>query len=241
MVESVRLAPRFARPYQIASIVHEGVTRKGTAVAYIEHPVAVADILRAHGYGDDLAVAGLLHDTVEDAQYDSLVLQQRLGALAGPGRLPVPGDRWVFRSAYVEFLGQEFGGRVLDLVMAVTESKNDGRPRRDWLERKKEQLDRLAGGSPDEAALKAADALHNIETTLADIERQGLGVLDRFRSGSLIVWHYSALAQLASQRMPSGSPLAAAVCEAAGRLQRTVRELRPAPSGRASYPPPTVY
>jgi (p)ppGpp synthase/HD superfamily hydrolase len=241
MAESVRHMPRFARPFRIASIVHDGVTRKGADVAYIEHPVAVADILLSHGYDDDLAVAGLLHDTVEDAKYDSVALQQRLGDVAGPGRLPVPADRWVFRSAYVAFLGQEFGGRVRDLVMAVTESKNDGRPRRDWLERKREQLDRLATGSPEEAALKAADALHNIETTIVDLERQGLGVLDRFRSGALIVWHYSALAQLASQRMPPGSPLAAAVCHAAGRLQRAVAELRPAPKAPSSYPPPAVY
>ena len=131
--------------------------------------------------------------------------QRRLGEAAGRGRLPVPADAWAFRSAFLEFLPAEFGRTVFDLVMAVTEAKNDGKPPRDWLERKKEQLGRLTAATPDEAALKAADALHNIECTLRDLRRAGLGVLDRFRGGALVAWHYSAIAQLTSERMPAAT------------------------------------
>jgi (p)ppGpp synthase/HD superfamily hydrolase len=228
MIESfARPSPRVARALDIAQIVHDGAVRKGTEIPYIHHPVAVAQILEGHGYGEHLVIAGLLHDTVEDAKYGDLELQRRLGDAAGRGRLPVPSDAWAFRSAFLEFLAAEFGQTVFDLVMAVTEAKNDGKPPRDWLERKKEQLSRLASASRDEAALKAADALHNIECTLRDLRKAGLGVLDRFRGGALIVWHYSAVAQLTSERMPAGDPLAAAVRDAAGRFSATVRELRP--------------
>jgi hypothetical protein len=130
---------------------------------------------------------------------------------------------------------------VFDLVMAVTEAKNDGKPPRDWLERKREQLSRLTAASPAEAALKAADALHNIECTLRDLRRTGLGVLDRFRGGALVAWHYSAIAQLTAERMPADDPLAAAVRQAAGEFSATVRELRPAADPSAKYPPPEVY
>jgi hypothetical protein len=242
MTESfARPSPRLTRALDIARIVHAGAVRKGTEIPYIQHPVAVAHILEGHGYGEDLVAAGLLHDTVEDAKYGNLELQQRLSDAAGRGRLPVSADAWVFRSAFLAFLPAEFGRSVFELVMAVTETKNDGKPPRDWLERKKEQLSRLTTASPDEAALKAADALHNIECTLRDVRQLGLGVLDRFRGGALISWHYAAIAQLTSERMPAGNPLAAAVRETAEQFSATVRELRPDFDASAKYPSPTVY
>jgi (p)ppGpp synthase/HD superfamily hydrolase len=242
MTESfARPSPRLSRALDIARIVHDGAVRKGTEIPYIHHPVAVARILEGHGYGEDLVVAGLLHDTVEDARYGDPGLQRRLGDAAGRGRMPVPADAWTFRSAFLEFLPAEFGRTVFDLVMAVTEAKNDGKPPRDWLERKKEQLTRLTSASPDEAALKAADALHNIECTLTDLRELGLTVLDRFRGGALTVWHYSAIAQLVVTRMPQGHPLASRVLDAAEQLSLTVRTLRPAQPPAAPFLPPTVY
>ncbi len=178
---------------------------------------------------------------MEDAKYGNPEFQRRLSEAAGRGRIQVPADPWAFRSAFLEFLPAEFGRTVFDLVMAVTEAKNDGNPPRDWLERKREQLSRLTAASPDEAALKAADALHNIECTLRDLRRTGLGVLDRFRGGALVTWHYSAVAQLTGERLPPGNALAAAVREAAGQFSATVRELRPAADPSARYPPPGIY
>jgi hypothetical protein len=235
-----RPSPRVDRALGVARLSHEGTVRKGTAIPYIEHPVSVALLLEDYGYGEDLVVAGLLHDTVEDTRYDNLEVQDRLTRFAGDGRLPCPAAPLAFRDAFIDFLADEFGGGVLDLVLAVSERKNDGGVPLDWLERKRQQLERLAGASPDEAALKAADAVHNIETTLADIRRFGLGVLDRFRGGSLIVWHYSAIAELASGKMPAGAPLAARVGDSARQLCDIVRSLRPRANGPTKYPPPTV-
>lgn len=49
---------------------HGGVSqaRKGTAFPYVLHPLRVAEILRRHGYEDELIAAGMLHDTIEDAE-----------------------------------------------------------------------------------------------------------------------------------------------------------------------------
>jgi (p)ppGpp synthase/HD superfamily hydrolase len=240
--------PLFARPSEridraaeVARVVHRGAVRKGTARPYIMHPLAVARILEDHGYGEDLVVAGLLHDTVEDAKYESEGFQREMLALAGGGRMPCPASLVECRAAFLQFIHDDFGPNVLDLVLGVSESKNHGGPTLDWLERKKEQLLHLAGASEPQAALKAADALHNIECTLADLRELGLTVLDRFRGGALTVWHYSAIARLVLERMPPGHPLAARVVDAAGQLSLAVRTLRPAAPSEARFLPPTVY
>lgn len=235
-----RPSPRVARALDVATVAHHGAVRKGTQVPYIEHPVSVALLLESHGYQEDLVVAGLLHDTVEDTKYENADVQQRFSELAGNQRLPCPAAPMAFRDAFLEFLSEEFGPTVLDLVLAVTERKNDGGVPLDWLGRKQEQLERLARASPAEAALKAADAVHNIESTLQDIRALGLGVLDRFRGGSLIVWHYSAIAELACQQMDDHSPLATRVRDSARQLCDAVESLRPRAREPLRYPAPRV-
>ena len=226
-----RPSPRIDRAAEVADLVHRGAVRKGTARPYILHPVAVARILEDHGYDEDLVIAGLLHDTVEDAKYDQEAFQRDMSVLAGDGRMPCPASLVEFRAAFLRFIEDEFGRTVLDLVLGVSETKNHGGLTLDWLERKKEQLGHLAEASELQAALKAADALHNIECTLTDLRELGLTVLDRFRGGALTVWHYSAIADLVSRKMPPGHPLASRVVDAAEQLSLTVRTLRPAPPG----------
>jgi len=235
-----RPSPRIRRALGIARIAHDGAVRKGTPIPYIEHPLAVARILEGHGYGEDLVVAGLLHDIVEDTKYGSVPVQARLSDEAGEGRLPCPAEAMDFRAAFLRFLTDEFGPDVFRLILAVSETKNDGGVPRDWLERKREQLDKLATAAPDEAALKAADALHNIESTVVDIGRLGLAVLDRFRGGPLVAWHYSATAQLAAGRLPAGAELGRRVLLAANELSDLVRRLRPQGGWTAPCQPPTI-
>ncbi len=51
---------------EFASTAHSGHFRKGTNVPYIIHPLGVAKILIEHGCSEEIVVAGILHDTVED-------------------------------------------------------------------------------------------------------------------------------------------------------------------------------
>jgi (p)ppGpp synthase/HD superfamily hydrolase len=51
---------------EFAAKAHSGQYRKGTRVPYIIHPLGVAKILIEYGCEDDLVIAGVLHDTVED-------------------------------------------------------------------------------------------------------------------------------------------------------------------------------
>jgi (p)ppGpp synthase/HD superfamily hydrolase len=51
---------------RFAAEAHDGQFRKGTRIPYLIHPLRVAKILIDHDCADELAIAGLLHDTVED-------------------------------------------------------------------------------------------------------------------------------------------------------------------------------
>jgi (p)ppGpp synthase/HD superfamily hydrolase len=54
--------------------------RKGTDFPYVVHVIRVAEILHRFGYGEDVVLAGFLHDTIEDAD----VTDEELSAAFGP-------------------------------------------------------------------------------------------------------------------------------------------------------------
>ena len=57
---------RYDAALALAARAHRDQLRKGTDLPYIAHPVHVSIILIRHGFGEDLTIAGLLHDVVED-------------------------------------------------------------------------------------------------------------------------------------------------------------------------------
>lgn len=162
---------RFDAALAFAASAHRAQVRKGTptpGVPYIVHPMHVAMILRTHGFDEDLVIAGLLHDTVEDCAVDPAEIEQ------------------------------QFGPGVGALVAAVTEQKTDGGgERRPWRDRKLDQLGHLRAGGPRVAALKCADALHNAAVTVVDLERDGAVVWTKFNAGPAdTVWYYRQIAEI---------------------------------------------
>ncbi len=51
---------------RFAAQAHDGQKRKGTDIPYLTHPFAVAMLLQQEGCAEDVVIAGLLHDVVED-------------------------------------------------------------------------------------------------------------------------------------------------------------------------------
>ena len=60
------LTDRFDRALLYATHVHGEQVRKGTSTPYVAHLLAVSATVLEYGGGEDLAIAGLLHDSVED-------------------------------------------------------------------------------------------------------------------------------------------------------------------------------
>jgi (p)ppGpp synthase/HD superfamily hydrolase len=128
---------------------HDRQVRKGTKLPYLTHPANVALILTRYGCGNDTVVAGILHDVVEDCVRDGYtreMLEQRIG--------------------------EKFGTKILDAVLAITYRKNDD----DGVElsgddRKADYLERLAAASEEARWVCAADKIHNASSIVADLRR----------------------------------------------------------------------
>lgn len=64
----------------LAERAHAGQTRNGSGgMAYIHHPVAVAELLAEHGCDEETVAAALLHDVVEDSDVGVVEIAERFG------------------------------------------------------------------------------------------------------------------------------------------------------------------
>ncbi len=63
----------------LAARYHKGQRRKGTDIPYITHPFAVAVSLALAGCPEEVIVAGILHDTLEDTDLTVKRIEQEFG------------------------------------------------------------------------------------------------------------------------------------------------------------------
>lgn len=66
--------------FELARTAHAGQTLQTDGAPYIHHPLSVGILLHEAGYRDEVAAAGLLHDTVEDSDTRLEELASRFGS-----------------------------------------------------------------------------------------------------------------------------------------------------------------
>ena len=76
---SGHFSPRFDSALGFAARCHGGQKRKGSDIPYIVHPFHVAVLLRSYAYGEDVQIAGLLHDVLEDTDCTYEMLEEHFG------------------------------------------------------------------------------------------------------------------------------------------------------------------
>jgi (p)ppGpp synthase/HD superfamily hydrolase len=144
---------RFADAIRFALDAHGDQTRKGGHAPYSSHPLQVAGLVLEHGGDATLAVAGVLHDVLEDC--------------AGVDR---------------EQLRASFGHEVARIVESCTDLLPGDRPdaKSDWLLRKRAYLERLRKQDTRTRLVAACDKLHNLRSLVADLRVEGIATLARF-------------------------------------------------------------
>ncbi len=195
----VELGPRFEQALLYATAAHRQQPRKGTPVPYLSHLLGVASIVLTYGGNEDQAIAGLLHDTVEDC---------------GVEHEPV--------------IGELFGDEVLRIVLACTDARvPGGEAKADWRERKEQYLHHFRELPPGDAALlvSCSDKLHNAQAILADLETLGLPLWERFpgKTPEDQLWYYESLAATFGDRLPGAlADRLQRTVDAIGALHRTL-------------------
>ena len=132
--------------------VYQKQKRKGKDVPYITHPMAVALILSQVKAKEEVVIAGLLHDTIEDSREDKKV-------------------------SY-EMIRERFGKEVADLVLSVTEKDKN----KSWKERKEEALEDIKSFSNDSLLLKSGDVVANLSEIVDDYNHVKDRLFDIFKA-----------------------------------------------------------
>ncbi|MDD5083529.1 MAG: HD domain-containing protein [Candidatus Moranbacteria bacterium] len=132
--------------------VYQKQTRKGKSVAYITHPLTAGIILASAGASEDVVVAGILHDTIEDSISEKKVTEA--------------------------MLEERFGRNVAQIVLSVTEQDK----KLSWDERKQAALEYVRHFSHDSLLVKSADILSNVSESIDDYKRHDETIFERFNA-----------------------------------------------------------
>lgn len=182
------LSQRYADAVAYATVVHARHTRKGTDVPYICHPLGVSSLVLEAGGSEDQAIAGLLHDAVEDG-----------------GGLPRLAD-----------IRNRFGDDVADIVLACSDSTDEQwKAATPYEDRKRAYLERLESEPVAAVLVSIADKVHNARAILTDLQVHGPEVMSKFNAGpQAILRYYSECLRIALLKdLPAAllSPLRTAV------------------------------
>ena len=145
---------------------HADQMRKGTRVPYVSHLFQVAGLVLEAGGDTDQALAGLLHDSIEDCdEVDAAVLRAR------------------------------FGDEVTRIVEVCTDVEPGDRSdaKSDWGVRKTRYLERLEAADERARLVAACDKLHNLRSLVADLRAHGAATLERFTARpEQTRWYYES-------------------------------------------------
>jgi (p)ppGpp synthase/HD superfamily hydrolase len=133
-----RLSPRFDEALGYASNLHRTQTRKGGDTPYVGHLLSVASLVIEGGGTETQAIAGLLHDAVEDQ-----------------GGAPVLAE-----------IREKFGDDVAVIVAECSDT--DEVPKPPWKPRKERYIAHLATASGATVLVSLADKLDNARAILRD-------------------------------------------------------------------------
>lgn len=157
---------RLAEAFTFAATAHAEQERKDTSIPYVSHLMAVSSLVLEYGGSEDEAIAGLLHDAVEDcgAEYEAIIRAQ-------------------------------FGEIVADIVMGCTDGTPDeAGEKAPWRTRKEAYVTHLDHAAPNVRLVSCCDKLHNARAILRDYQQLGDALFGRFKGGKTgVLWYYRAL------------------------------------------------
>ena len=161
------LGMRFDQALLLASSLHREQARKASGVPYVAHLLAVASLVLEEGGSEDVAIAALLHDAAED--------QGGEATLAG--------------------IQAAFGANVARWVRQSSDTFELPKPA--WETRKRHHLAAIPMADSEARLVMLADKVHNARSILADHERVGPQLWERFSvPRERTIWYYQTLLEV---------------------------------------------
>jgi hypothetical protein len=168
------ITPRYIEALGWAAELHQGQRRDGKDVPFIAHVMAVSSLVWEDGGNEEQAIAGLLHDAIEDAgqTYDSISLR--------------------------------FGMEVADIVRDCTDpGKVEGSRCHDsWLLCKQRFIASLEHMPEPSLLVAAADKAHNARDHVMDGRRDPTYWLRARRGLEASAWYFQKVHRHLSRRLP---------------------------------------
>jgi GTP pyrophosphokinase len=167
---------RLADALVFALEVHGNQTRKGNEIPYVSHLLQVAGLVLEHGGDEELAVAGMLHDSIEDCE-----------------------------DVTFEVLRERFGPEVARIVESCSDLLEGDTPDRKapWTLRKRRYLAHLAKADAAVRLVSACDKLDNLRSIIADLGAEGVATLERFRATPAQTrWYYEEVRKTLEPDLP---------------------------------------
>lgn len=135
---------RLSEAIQFAAIAHDGAYRKGTQTPYITHVLEAGLIAMTLTQDEDVIIAAILHDVVEDTSYELADIEK------------------------------QFGSKVAELVAFESEDKMVGIPKTDtWKIRKEMALHKLKEEPLEAKIICLSDKLSNIRASAKTYAEKG--------------------------------------------------------------------
>jgi (p)ppGpp synthase/HD superfamily hydrolase len=185
------MSSRLEQAMRWAAASHHGHMRRSSDTPYFEHVAAVALILDRAGFDEDVVIAGLLHDVVEDT------------------------------AVTLDDVAARFGAPMAQIVQHCTEIKADAHgEKRPWIERKRDHIASLLAAPVPARGVILADKLHNLICIELDL-REGRPVWSAFHAErERVLWYYDAIIDACGRDDPRLAELAGACRDVLARVQR---------------------
>ena len=166
------MSKRLDDAIEFATKKHTEQTRKRENTPYILHPLEAAAVAAELTKDEDILIAAVLHDTVEDTDTS------------------------------IDEVREKFGNRVAELVESETENKREDLPPEEtWEIRKKESLEHLKNSTdPAVKILWLADKVSNIRTLYRLYQKEGDALWNHFNMKDIKkqAWYYRTISDLLS-------------------------------------------
>ena len=175
------ITPRYGQALVWAEELHRKQRRKGKPVPYISHLIAVSALVWEDGGTEDQAIAGLLHDAIEDAEQTHTSIAER------------------------------FGTGVADIVRDCTDTNGAPQPsgtKEPWLLRKTRYIASLEHKPVASLLVTAADKAHNAGDMVLDARRDPT-MWSKFNAGlDGSAWYLLQMHQHLKQHLPDSRSVA---------------------------------